>query len=84
MQTCGFHLPTEIKIALYNDEASAKMNKPCFIFSSPIFQEQFSTTWNSDGLLERLLPRVEQIEALRLSKEYKHSKMQHKGKLINR
>ncbi|VUZ42271.1 unnamed protein product [Hymenolepis diminuta] len=76
---CGFHLPTEIKISLYNDEESAKLNTPCFVFSSSIIAEHFTTTWSSEPLLERLLPRVEQIEALRLSNAYKVPQIQHKG-----
>ncbi|VDO06943.1 unnamed protein product [Rodentolepis nana] len=76
---CGFHLPTEIRITLYNDEKSAKLNKPCFIFSSAIIAEFFTSTWCSEPLLERLLPRVEQIEALRLSKVYKLPMNRHQG-----
>ncbi|CDS41145.1 trafficking protein particle complex subunit 10 [Echinococcus multilocularis] len=66
----GFHLPGEISIAVYNDLQSAENNSPIFIFSSPISPEQHGSTWSNETLLERLLPRVEQIEALRVSKAY--------------
>ncbi|KAL5970039.1 hypothetical protein TSMEX_002237 [Taenia solium] len=66
----GFHLPGEISIAVYNDSQSAANNSPTFIFSSPINPEQHGSTWSNEELLGRLLPRVEQVEALQLSKVY--------------
>uniref|UniRef100_A0A158REF7 Trafficking protein particle complex subunit 10 n=1 Tax=Hydatigena taeniaeformis TaxID=6205 RepID=A0A158REF7_HYDTA len=66
----GFHLPGEISIAVYNDLQSAANNSPIFIFSSSICPEQHGPTWSNEALLERLLPKVEQIEVLRLSKAY--------------
>ncbi|KAM7541060.1 hypothetical protein Aperf_G00000026623 [Anoplocephala perfoliata] len=77
--TCGFYLPTEIKIYIYNDAESANADMPCFVFSSILTPEHFSSTWSSEPLLRRLLPRVEQIEAIRLSTIYKVPQAQDRG-----
>ena len=69
-QHYGFHLPREILIFLYNDAQQAAENHPSFIFSSPIYAEQCGSTWCNEALLERLLPRIEQVEALHLNKAH--------------
>ena len=69
-QHYGFHLPREILIFLYNDAQQAAENHPSFIFSSSISPEQCGSTWCNEALLERLLPRIEQVEALHLNKTH--------------
>ncbi|VDD80195.1 unnamed protein product [Mesocestoides corti] len=65
---CGFHLPREISIAIYNGTEDAVSGSSIFNFTGLIAPEHFGSTWSNRTLLGRLLPQVEQVAALRVPK----------------
>lgn len=53
---------------MYKDEGAAELDTPTFIFSAPITPNQYGNTWSSSALLDRLLPRVEEVATVQVAK----------------